>query len=157
MLLTDHTFRDTGITVKIRKISPMMAADVANAIPEPKPPLQEVDYGEPKGKVMEPNYSDPAYLAAKTAHQKRIFEVLQRVMIRRAVKVPGDEWQDEVREYREFIKEQTGVELDEPDDLVVYILRICVGSEDDLTELLTAITSRSQPTAEAIEKAKDSF
>lgn len=156
-MLTDFTFKDTGITVKIRKVSPMLAADVAASMPEPLPPEQEVDYGEPRGKVMERNYSDPGYQAAVAAHQKKIFSALQRVIILRAVIVEGDDWKEEVKEYRDFIKKMTGVPLDEPDDLVVYVLRVCVGSEDDLTDLLSAITRRSQPTQEAIEQAKRSF
>lgn len=156
-LLTDYTFRDTGITVKIRKISPMLAADVAAAMPEPLPPEQEVDYGEPKGVVMERNYSDPDYQAAKAEHQKKVFAALQRVMILRAIHVEGDEWKKEVTEYREFIEKHTGVPLEEKEDLVVYVMRVCVGSEDDLIELLGAITGRSQPTPEAIEAAKTSF
>ena len=156
-LLTDYTFRDTGITVKIRKISPMLAADVAAAMPEPLPPEQEVDYGEPVGKVKERNYSDPAYISAKAEHQKKVFMALQRVMIIRSIKVEGEEWKEDVAEYREFIEKHTGAPLAETEDLVVYVMRICIGSEDDLIELLGAITGRSQPTPEAVEAAKASF
>jgi hypothetical protein len=156
-MLTDFTFKDTGITVKIRKVSPMLAADVNASMPEPLPPEQEVDYGDPKGKVMERNYSSPSYLADLQAHKVRIFTALQRVMILRAVVVEGEEWREEVREYRQFLQEQTGAPLDEPNDLVVYVLRLCVGSQEDLADLLTAITSRAQPTQEAIEQAKRSF
>jgi hypothetical protein len=157
MELTDFTFKDTGITVKIRKISPMLAADVAAAIPEPLPPEQTVDYGEPRGKVSERNYSDPGYLAQMALHNMEIFRALQRVMMLRSVVVEGDEWLKDVKEYRDFIEKHTGKPLDEPEDLVVYVLRICVGSEEDLEDLLNVITKRSQPTPEAVEAAKDSF
>jgi hypothetical protein len=156
-MLTDFTFKDTGITIKIKKISPMLAADVSAAMPEPLPPEQEVDYGEPRGKVMERNFSDPQYTVDLQEHRKKIFQALQRVMIMRAVVVEGDEWKAEAQEYRDFMKANTGKDLDEPNDLVVYVLRICVGSEDDLSDLLMAITRRSQPTQEAIEQAKRSF
>jgi len=157
MELTSFTFKDTGITVKIRKISPMLAADVAAAIPEPLPPEQLVDYGEPRGKVSERNYSDPGYLLKKSIRNQEVFRALQRVMILRSVFVEGDEWLKEVQEYRDFIQKHTGKPLDEPEDLVVYVLRICVGSEEDLGDLLTVITKRSQPTGEAVDAAKDSF
>ena len=75
----------------------------------------------------------------------------------RSVVVEGEEWKDEVKEYRDFIEKQTGKPLDEPDDLVVYVLRICIGSEEDLTEFLNAVTKRSQPTQEVIDQAKDTF
>lgn len=156
-MLTDFTFKDTGISIKIRKVSPMLAADVAASIPEPLPPEQEVDYGEPRGKVMERNFSDPAYQADLATHRQKIFQALQRVIILRAVVVEGEEWKKDVQEYRDFILQATGKPLDEPEDLIVYVLRVCVGSEDDLTDLLTTITHRSQPTQEAIEQAKRSF
>jgi hypothetical protein len=156
-MLTDFTFRDTGITVKIKKISPMLAADITEAMPAPQPPLNEVDYGEPKGKVLERNYSDPSYMDALIKHQLKINEVWRRVMILRGVVVEGDDWRKEVEEYRKFIAKQTGAHMTEPEDLVVYVLRICVGSDEDLAEMITAITRRSQPTQESVESAKQSF
>lgn len=155
--LTAFTFRDSGITVKIRKVSPMIATDVARAFPDPNPPAQLVDYGEPKGKVLEANYSDPDYLKAKKANQEKMLEAIQRVYVLRGVVVEGDDWKEEVKEYREFMKEQTGVPVDEPSDLVVYVLRICVGSDGDLEDLLNAITRRSQPTPKEVDLAKGSF
>lgn len=159
MILTDFTFKDTGISIKIRKISPMLASDVAAAMPDPLPPEQEVDYGEPKGKVMERNFSDPAYQREVLEHRGRVFRAFRRVMVLRGID-PGslpEGWQAEVQDYRAFMAAQTGKPVDEPDDLVVYILRIAVGSEEDLEELIRAITRRSQPTQEVIEQAKASF
>lgn len=157
MKTIDFTFRDTGITVKIRKISPMLVTDITESIPEPKPPLNEVDYGEPRGKVLEPNLQDPSYKMALQEHQHKIFLAWRRAMILRSVIIEGEDWKQDVQDYREFIKEQTGFPLDEPNDLVVYVLRICVGSEEDLGEMIQAITRRSQPTPEEIERAKSSF
>lgn len=156
-LLTDYTFKDTGIQVKIRKISPLMASDVARAIPEPIPPENEVDYGEGKGRVRERNYSDPNYLAAMADYRRHVSEVIQRVMILRSVYVTGEDWKAEVAEYRDFMKQQTGSELEEKEDLVIYVLRICVGTQEDLEELIESITKRSQPTEELVEAAKRSF
>jgi hypothetical protein len=156
-MITEYTFKDTGITVKIKKISPMLAADVSASMPDPLPPEQEVDYGEPRGKRMEPNYSDPGYAAQLAAHKQKVFAALQRVMIKRAVIVEGDDWKADVQEYRDFIQAETGAPLDEPDDLLVYVMRVCIGSQEDMMELLSAITTRSQPTQEAIEQAKRSF
>ena len=156
-MLTDFVFKDTGIAVKIKKISPMLVADVMASMPEPKPPLNEVDYGEPKGKVLEPNYSDPSYEIQLAEHRQKVNRTWRRVMILRGVVVEGEEWRKDVEEYRAFMREQTGGEIDEPDDFMVYVLRICVGSEEDLSELITAITRRSQPTQEAVQEAKNSF
>jgi len=156
-MLTDFTFKDTGITVKIKKISPMLAADVSAAMPEPLPPEQEVDYGEPKGKVMERNYGDPTYAQAMKEYERKASALVQKVIINRAVVVEGEDWKKEVKEYRDFIFSNTGAQLEEKDDLLVYVLRICVGSNDDMNDLVDAIIKRSQPTQEAIEQAKRSF
>jgi len=156
-MLTDFTFKDTGITVKINKVSPMVVDDVRASVPEPLPPEQEVDYGEPRGKVMEANYSDPRYLSEMDKHERKLNALVQKVIINRAVVLEGDDWKKQVDDYRKFILESTGYPLNEPDDILVYILRICVGSKEDMNDLVDAIIKRSQPTQEAIEQAKRSF
>lgn len=156
-MLTDFTFKDTGITVKIKKVSPMVVDDVRASIPEPLPPEQEVDYGEPKGKVMERNYSDPNYTLELEAHNKKVAALVQKVIVNRAVILEGDEWKKEVQDYRDFILKSTGYPLAETDDVLVYILRVCVGSKEDMSDLIDAIIKRSQPTQEAVEQAKRSF
>jgi hypothetical protein len=156
-MLTDFTFKDTGITIKIKKISPMLAADVSAAMPEPLPPEQEVDYGEPRGKVMERNYSDPNYQSLVIEHRRKLYATLQRAMILRSVTVDGDDWKEDVKEYKSFIQSQTGGLVDEENDLVLYVTRVCVGSQADLNDLMAAITRRSQPTEEAVTAAKADF
>lgn len=150
-------FQDTGITIQIRKVSPLLAVDVDASIPRPTPPLNKVDYGDGRGEVMEPNLSDPSYLKALEARQTEVGMAVIRATILRSVIINGAEWKDEVEEYRKFIQETTGAPLAEANDLYVYITRICTGSQDDLNDLITAITTRSQPTPEEIAKAKDSF
>jgi hypothetical protein len=154
-MLTDFTFKDTGITVKIKKVSPMLAADISASMPAPEPPYNLVDYGD--GKIKEENRQDPNFLSAVMEYQHKVFLLWRRMMILRAVVVEGEEWRAEVEEYRAFILRHTGKSVEEPEDLVVYVLGICLGSEEDLEELISAITRRSQPTREAVEAAKDSF
>ena len=153
--LIDFTFRDTGKSVKIRKVSPMLAVDVEATIPKPKPPVNKVDYGN--GPVDEPNYADPGYDQAVKARSNLVGAAVLRATILRGVVVEGEEWRQEVAEYRQFVKDMTGEELTEPSDLVVYVMRICVGTTDDMNELMAAISTRSQPTAEAVERSKASF
>ena len=155
--LTPFTFRDTGITVMVKKISPMIMTDVNNAMPPPEAPVQEVDYGEPRGKVKEKNLSDPEYLKILAEHNQKVFKAIQRVMILRGVVVNGTNWKKEVQEYREFMLETTGKPIDEPNDLIVYIMRLCVGTEQDLEDFVEAVTRRAQPTDMEVEKAKESF
>lgn len=157
MQLTDFTFRDTGITVKIRKVSPMLLPDIEASIPKPAPPEQEVDYGEPVGKVREKNLSDPAYTAALAERTVKVYQAWRRALIRRGVVLEGDQWQEAVKEYRQFIQAEIGSPLPEQDDHMVYVLSICIGTIEDQDDLINAITRRSQPTPEAIAEAKDSF
>lgn len=156
-MLTDFTFKDTGITVKIQKVSPMLAMDIDAAIPRPEPPLNEVDYGEGRGKVQEPNLQDPAYLKALDERTSQVGLAVIKATILRGVVVEADGWQAKVSDYRQFIQETTGKPLQEQSDLYVYITRLCVGTDEDLTDLVNAITKRSQPTQEEIERSKASF
>lgn len=151
------TFKDTGITIQIRKVSPLLAVDIDASIPKPTPPLNKVDYGDGRGEVQEPNYSDPSYLKALENRQTEVGLAVIRATILRSIIVNGDEWKEEVQAYRQFIQDATGAPLAEENDLYVYITRVCVGTQDDLNDLVVAITSRSQPTPEEIAKAKDSF
>jgi hypothetical protein len=155
--LIDFTFHDTGKVVKIRKVSPMIAVDIDASIPTPEPPTQEVDYGPPKGKVKEPNYSDGGYLLALEERRLKVGRMVTKANIRRGVVIEGDDWKQEVSDYRKFIQDTTGAPLADEDDLYIYVTRICVGTQADLQDLFDAISKRSQPTEGAIEAAKDSF
>src|SRR5512138_1177729 len=137
--LTDFTFKDTGITVKIRKVSFYLYGDIEASFPRPEPPEQEVDYGEPKGRVKEKNLSDPAYQAALTARTIAVNVAWRKALVKRAVVLEGDDWKKEVADYRQNILSITGHELDESDDFLVYILRICVGTPEDQEDLINAI------------------
>ena len=154
-MLTEHIFKDTGKSVKIRKVSPMVAVDIEKSIPRPKPPMNTVDYGN--GPVQEANYSDPGYMNALEERQAEVGFASLRATIMRGVVVEGDEWKDEVLEYRKFIFETTEKELEEKSDLIVYIMRICMGTQEDMNDLLLAISTRSQPTQEVIDQAKSRF
>lgn len=155
--LYDFLCKDSGITIKIRKVSPMLAADIESSIPMPLPPEQEVDYGEPKGIVNERNLSDPEYLIRLQERSGEIFQKWKRALILLGVVLEGDAWKKDVKEYRAFIQETTGHPLEETNDKLVYTLRIAIGTFEDQDDLIHAITRRSQPTAEAIEEAKTSF
>ncbi len=153
----EFTFHDTGKVVKIRKVSPMLAIDIDASIPRPAPPTNRVDYGPPKGVVEEPNYNDPGFTEALSARNRRVGEMIRRAQVLRGVQVDGDAWQEEVKQYRAFMADTTGTPLAEASDLYLYVTRLCAGTNNDLTDLYTAITQRSQPTEEAVAAAKQSF
>ena len=156
--LTDFTFSDTGITVKLQKVSPYLANDIADSNPPPEPPLVEVDYGQPRGKVKEKNWQSPEYIKLVNEHDSKVNDIYNRLLVLRGVvEIEDENWQEKVKEYRKLIKEETGNDVVEKSDKLVYILRIALGTMDDFHDLMKAITRRSYPTAEAVEAAKESF
>jgi hypothetical protein len=151
--LTPFTFKDTGISVKIRKVSPLLINELYKLYPAPKPPLQEVDYGDGK-KVMEPNEAHPDHVQALADHNVQIYEQMKKLLVKRGVVCEVDK--EAVDELRQFWNEEYGKEL-EGTDLEVYVFYICAGSDVDIDDLMTVITRRSQPTKEAKELAKITF
>jgi hypothetical protein len=152
--LTNFTFPDTGITVKIRKVSPLLMMEVQKRNKPPKPPMQEVDYGDDKI-TYEANPSHPDHIADLEQYNYDLEEKIRALTIKRGVVCDVPE--DEIKELREFWKTEMGEELPEKNDKIAYISYICIGTQEDLEDLLSAITKRSQPTKPVIEAAKASF
>lgn len=154
--LIPYTFKDTGRSICIKKISPLLIMELNRQFPAPKPPLQKVDYGDER-EHWEPNASNPAYLQELMDYNIEFQRKLQVLMVKRGTVIEwSQELRDEVAELRKFWKENFGQDLDADDDMV-YILNLCIGSESDLEELLGVIARRSQPTAPAIQESLDGF
>lgn len=154
--LKPYTFKDTGREVCIKKVSPLLVMELQKSFPPPKPPLQKVDYGDGQ-EHWEANPSHPDYLQAMSDYNFAFQERLQRLMVKRGVSLTWtEEMRTEVAELRDFWKTEFEKELD-PDDGMVYVLMICVGSDKDLEELLEAIARRAQPTEGAVNEALNSF
>lgn len=154
--LIDFTFPDTGRTVQIRKVSSLLRQETrrqvmrARGFEEPKPPTSKVDYGE--GQVEIPNPQHPLYQDLKRDWTARVNEEtgarLKRIAIRRGVVCEVDI--DAVN----FIRADMlldGVDLSEFDDHYVYVAFVCVGSDEDWTDLLKAIFERSAPQEAAVQ------
>lgn len=158
--LPEHTFKDSGITIRIRKVGPMtqqrMAQAIRREISEPEPPMIETELGR------EPNAADPAYIKAYEAWETQTTALLSERMMRyaaleaeatiddraraeiarakRSMRLSGAEWQP-----------IEGLTQDE-DDRVFYILHVCCATADDLKEFSQAVRTRSVPTEEAIQR-----
>ena len=159
--LTPHTFKDTGIKVKIRKVSPMLIMEVQKAFPPPKPPMQEVVYGDPGESgaktVEEPNEAHPDYLVAIDEYNLELEAKVRQLMFKRGVRIHLDEEQkQEVKELREEWKEMFDKDLS-GSDKYLYISYIAIGTDADMEELQEVIMRRSQPTEAAIAEAKAGF
>jgi hypothetical protein len=149
-------FKDTGIVVSIRKVSPLLTVELRKAFPPPAPPMQAVDVaGE---MVEEINFSDPDYIKASEEYAIEFENQMRELLVERGVIIPetNTTWKNEVTELREFWRSRYGKELG-PNDKMEFILHIAVGTDMDFMELIRAITTRSQPTEEAITAAKAAF
>lgn len=159
--LTPFTFKDTGITVQIRKVSPLLIMEVQKAMPVPKPPMQEVVYGDPGDPgaktVKEPNEAHPDYLADIDAYNMELEMKVRKFMIMRGVVIHlSDDQKQDVKELREEWKEEFGVELSGNDKLL-YISYIAIGTDSDMEEMMDVIMRRSQPTEAAMSEVKAGF
>jgi hypothetical protein len=154
--LTDFTFVDTGRTVQIRKVSTLLRAEVRRQVvaspgyAEPQPPTSTVDYGD--GQVTIPNPAHPIYQQLHADWTRRVNEEtgarLKRIAIRRGVVCAVDQ---AAVEAARADAAADGTDLAEYDDHYVYVAFVCVGSEDDWTDLLKAIFERSAPQEAAIQ------
>jgi hypothetical protein len=157
--LPEHTFKDSGITIKIRKVGPTTQQRLAQAImremPEPVIPMVDTEIGP------EPNAADPAYIAAKEKwEQDTRNELTQRLMLIAALEseVTIDERarQDIARKRRHL--KLIGIPFEDYPDLtpeenekVFYILHVAAGTPEDLGEFSQAVLRRSVPTEEAVQ------
>lgn len=155
-VLYDHTFQDTGRGVQIRKVSSLLRQETRRQVAqsvgfeEPQPPQSEVDYGE--GKVLIANPAHPVYQDLRRAWNEKVNEEtgarLKRLAIRRGVVCDVDH--AAVASVRADMAAE-GVDLSSFDDHYVYVAFVCVGSDDDWTDLLKAIFERSAPQEAAIQ------
>ncbi len=157
--LKPFAFTDTGITVLIRKVSPMLANELRKTFPPPEPPLQEVEMDGQK--ITEPNPAHPEYQRALSQYNQDMEKRMRRLLIKRGVAFPDDVTEKEaiaqVAALREEWRQMYDQELDETDDKVAFVWFIAAGTDKGIEELTAAIMSRSQPTRDEVEAAKASF
>lgn len=155
-VLEDFTFQSTGRIVQIRKVSSLLRAETRRQVvgspgfEEPPPPRSEVDYGD--GKIVIPNPSHPVYQTLHNDWVARVNEEtgarLRIMAIRRGVVCDPDP--EAVAAVR-AIMFADGTDLSKFDDHYVYVAFVCVGADEDFTDLLKAIFERSAPQEAAVQ------
>lgn len=157
--LPEHTFKDSGITIRIRKVGPTtqqrLAQQIQKDMPEPQPPIVETELGS------EVNSADPAYLLAHEAwDQQTRYELTQRLMLIAAleaeVTIDDQARADIARKQRHMaligIPYEANPALDDAEnEKVFYILYVAAATPDDLAEFSQAVLRRSVPTEEAVQ------
>jgi hypothetical protein len=157
--LPEHTFKDSGITIKIRKVGPTtqqrLAQQIRKDIPEPAIPTVDTELGP------EPNDADPTYLAAQAAWDQQTRMALnERLMLIAAleaeVTIDDAARADIARKKRHM--SLIGIPYEDNPDLtdaenekVFYILYVAAASPEDLGEFAAAVLRRSVPTEEAVQ------
>lgn len=153
--MKEFTFKDTGVTVMIRKVSPLLAFELRKRNPAPKPPKNKVELD---GKtVYEENLADPDYEKAQAEYEQRIEELTRRLIIRRGVVHTLTESQKaEVDELKAYWLDETG-EVLVGSDLDIFISYVAIGTDSDLGDLIDEILKRSQPTEGEVKEVLNSF
>lgn len=157
--LFDHTFTDTGYTVKLRKVSPTLIQDIRLAYLKTKPDVPLSDPietpGPMKGK-QEELPDDPTYQKQLADWLRMVNNKITEMQIERAVvEIMSPGWEAQVAEIRGFLE---GLDVYLPaSDKVLWVTRIAAGTDADLQELADAIQRRSHPTEEVIAAATETF
>lgn len=152
MALTEITLPDSGATVRVKRISPMSIMAIEQAYPDPKPPLQEVDYGG--GKLRhERNPLDPAYQDELAAHQRKKSLLVLKAFIRLGVECDIDA--QALAAYRADMQAME-IALD-PDDKFIYVAHILCQTNNDLMALRNFIEGQSVPTEKAVAEKLATF
>lgn len=163
--LPTHTFQDSGITIKIRKVGPTtqqrLAQSIMKELPEPEIPITDTELGP------EPNAADPAYIAAQEKWQRETNTLLsERLMLIAAleaeVEIDDAARADIKRKQRHMsligIPYEANLDLtDEENEKVFYILHVAAGTPEDLREFSAAVLRRSVPTEEAVQSQIATF
>jgi hypothetical protein len=152
---TEKLTLSTGITVGIRRISPYTFDALRRAFPAPEPPTQPMDYGDGDLR-QEPNPAHPAHLARLEQHQALLNEKSQQLMLSMGVELDLDEAALGLLSVLRTGLKAIGVEID-ADNHMAYLKHVAIKTGEDLTRIANAITSKSQPTEEAVQDHLETF
>ena len=158
--LPEHTFQDSGITIRIRKVGPMtqqrMAQAIQKEIPEPDVPIAQTELGP------EPNPADPTYIKAYDAWDRKTTALLSERMMRYAALEAEVTIDDAARAAISRAKRNLALSgaawesidglTEDENDRVFYILHVACATQDDLREFSAAVRTRSVPTEEAVQR-----
>lgn len=168
-----HTFKDSGITVRLHKLSPMTSEEIMAqcrrelADSEPQPPIVEVDYGQ--GKIKQAHKGDPVYAELLKDWGARVNKLandrLFKLATLDAVELTiGEHERALIVRKKRFMKIAAHVEWEDDPDLTpeeneryFYVRHVACGSAEDIQEFYAAIATRSQPTEAAVEGYKETF
>jgi len=146
--LKRHNFMDSGKWVWLRKASPVLMMELRSKYPAPLPPKQIVYY-EPDVPTEEFNETHPEYRRAVEQHEIMLETMMRKLLIKRSVVLPGEQM-DQIRAEVEQLKQDWAAATEGGQGTALtgtieflYVSYICIGSDDDLQELIADITRSS--------------
>lgn len=156
----DHTIEDTGIKLKMQKVSPTLiqSARLALLSTKPDPPLgPPIEMEGPLKGTREEMPDDPKYQEQLAKWLRGVNSKLIEMQVERAVlEIEYSDWETEAADLRKFLEKMGSDEL--PDsDKTLFITHIACGTDEDLKALADAIQKRSQPTDETVSDAQATF
>lgn len=150
--LESVTLPDSGVTLQIRRLGPVLANDIRKRmkrnVPKPAPPMQEIDVGGEKR--LEPNEAHPEYAAALQEYNADLAMFFIEELVKYGVVCEIDA--EEVAQLRAM----GGDDLPK-DDVVLYVTRLAITSQADMATLQNSILGRFQPTEAAVKSAAENF
>lgn len=163
--LPEHTFKDSGITIKVRKVGPTTQQRLAQAImrdmPDPPIPVVETEAGP------EQNAADPQWIeAVEVRERERRTELTQRLMLIAALEaevVIDDVAKTDIARKKRHLQligipyEENPELTPEENEKVFYILHVAASTPEDLGEFSQAVLRRSVPTEEAVQAQLATF
>jgi hypothetical protein len=162
--LPTFTFPDSGVTIRLRRISPDTQARIAQALsrewdvtnPRPSPPLQTVEAID--GRTDVPNVDDPAYGKALGAWMGLFnAEVGRRLLLLALSMIEVEVDAGAVAQLKEQMAAIGAPFEDDADDRDIYLKQICVSSVLDAAALVAYVQGVSAPTKEGIQATLDMF
>lgn len=116
-------------------------------IKPPVAPIQTTELGE------EPNYAHPGYLAEVMGYEEKVNQARMDALIVLGIDVEIDK--PALARFRDR-SERLGIVLD-ADDHLVYVKHLCVTTDNDMANLMSAIMGVSIPTEEKISVRAEEF
>lgn len=156
------TLPDSGITIAVRKLSPMTMLSLDTAVrrdmPPPAVPRSIVDYGDGVTEI-EPNPADPDYQAALAAYEQNVRLEAGKRFTRLVATYCLVEWDSDAVAALRSGMAAIGSPLNAEDDTdaYIYVWQIACVSNQDITTLQNFIMGQSQPMEAAVQAHAATF
>jgi hypothetical protein len=145
----------SGWEVRYRSVAFDLVRAAEQAVPQPKPPVEEVPTAD--GIEMVPNPDHPDHIKALVAYQQELTRVRARLYLTRGLDALNEEEQEAVQQLRADMA-AIGVAAQLPaDDKEVFVNYVCPGYPGEVRDFLNAVVGLSQPTPQEVAAQRASF